>query len=78
VNRGADSNVGTATTVVSCHRRIDVCIGGLNVGREKRCRTHDLTGLAVAALGGIAVYPCALQGMQIAGLGAAITAACPL
>src|SRR5207237_6388693 len=49
VNRRPDALISAAAANVR-HRLIDVCIGGVRLLGEQRCRGHDLARLAVAAL----------------------------
>src|SRR5947208_6659339 len=49
VNRRPDALISAAAANVR-HRLIDVCIGGVRLLGEQRCRRHDLARLAVAAL----------------------------
>src|ERR1019366_1648675 len=51
VNRGADTGIRRATANIAAHRTVDVGIRRRRVLLEKRRRRHDLTALAIAALG---------------------------
>ena len=59
---GADAGVGAATAEVTGHGGVDFGVGRLGCFRQKRSGTHDLTGLAVAALGHIDFVPSGLDG----------------
>src|ERR1700692_3052775 len=57
VNRGADTGIRRAAANIAAHGAVDVGIGRRRVLLEQgRCR-HDLTALAIAALGYLKLYP---------------------
>src|SRR4051794_26410241 len=58
---GADARVRAATADVAGHRRVDIGVGRLGIARQQRCRRHDLSGLAIAALHDIDREPCRLN-----------------
>src|SRR2546425_12733271 len=53
----ADAWIGSAAADVPGHRLVDVGVRGRGDLRQQRCRRHDLTGLAVAALPDLEVEP---------------------
>src|SRR5882724_8928904 len=57
VNRGADTGIGRAAANIAAHGAVDVGIGRRRVLLEQRRRRHDLTALAIAALGYLKLYP---------------------
>ena len=57
VNRRANPLIGSTATEVAVHRFIDLGIGRLRVLREERRGRHDLSALAVAALGNLQLDP---------------------
>ena len=59
---GTDAVVGAATADVAAHRCVDVAVGGVGVLRQQCGGTHDLAGVAVAALRDVEVGPCLLHG----------------
>ena len=56
-----DAEIGTAPANVAAHRIVDVLVRRLGVGFEQANRRHDLSGLAVAALGHAQFNPGALH-----------------
>ncbi len=67
VNGFANARVGAAPTQVAGHRRVDVRVGRTRL-RGQQCRgRHDLTRLAVPALGHVELLPCLLQRMRTVG-----------
>ena len=63
MNGLANAFVGAAAADVSGHGRVDVLIAGIGVTVQQSGRRHDLTGLAVAALGNIFFLPGRLNRM---------------
>src|SRR5262249_29572649 len=57
LDRLTDADIGAAAADVSCHRRVDVGVVGMRRVRKQRCRRHDLTGLAIAALNDFQIQP---------------------
>src|ERR1700681_4217951 len=57
VNRGADTGIRRATANIAAHGTVDVGIGRRRVLLQKRRCRHDLTALAVPALGYLKFYP---------------------
>jgi hypothetical protein len=57
MNRLADTQVGATPAYVAVHRAINLCIRGPRSLFQQRGRVHDLTGLAIAALGYIHFHP---------------------
>src|SRR4029077_10237332 len=47
---GGDALVGAAAADIPAHRAVDLVLGRVLAGGEKRRGLHDLTGLAIAAL----------------------------
>ena len=62
MNRGSDTDIGSAATDVAIHSEIDVAIRRFLDFFEKRDCAHDLTGLAVPALGNFVGDPRLLYG----------------
>ena len=60
MDRSANPWVGAATTDVG-HRLVDLGIRGSRIGLEQSTCRHDLTGLAVSALGNLMINPCLLR-----------------
>lgn len=56
-----DTKVGAAPANIAAHRIVDVLVRRLGVGFEQANRRHDLSGLAVAALGHAQLDPGALH-----------------
>src|SRR5580692_10709598 len=61
VNRGTDTGIGGAAADIAAHRAVDVGIGRRRVLLEQRRRRHDLTALAIPALGYLKLYPRSLD-----------------
>src|SRR4030095_14598699 len=64
----ADTDVGHATAQVAGHDGVDVMIGRGRKVTEQRYRLHDLTGLAITALGHLKVGPRLLHWMPALGI----------
>ena len=47
---GANTLIGAATANITGHRRVNIRIAGVRIGRQQRCCRHDLARLAIAAL----------------------------
>src|ERR1043165_7194109 len=58
---GADARIGPAATDVSRHGIVDSAVGRVGFGGEQRRSGHDLTGLAIAALGHLELDPGSLN-----------------
>src|SRR6266849_6107940 len=56
VNRGTDTGIRCATANIAAHGTVDVGIGRRRVLLEKRSGRHDLTALAITALGYLKFY----------------------
>src|SRR4029077_4420153 len=67
VNGGANSLIGAAAADIACHGGIDLGIGGLGGLCEQRGRRHDLSRLAIAALGNVELEPRALYRVAVVG-----------
>src|SRR5690242_13224876 len=63
VHRGADALIRSAAADVD-HGVVDLLIGGLGRALEQGHRGHDLSGLAIAALGHVESGPGLLHGMR--------------
>src|SRR5690606_35024640 len=63
VDGGADAHIRGAGAYVAAHRVVDVGVGGLGVLREQGRGGHDLSRLAVAALGHVELAPGRLHGL---------------
>jgi len=57
VDAGTDAEIGAAAAEVAGHGVVNVLVGGLGVVGDERGGGHDLTGLAIAALGDVEVAP---------------------
>src|SRR5439155_6280410 len=57
LDRRANPLIGTAPADVAGHRLVDIVIGGLGCLREQAGGLHDLSALAVAALGDVQAAP---------------------
>src|SRR5271166_4641833 len=57
----ADADIGAAAADIPRHRSVDVRIIRMWRGSEQRCRRHDLTRLAIAALDHFQVQPSLLH-----------------
>ncbi len=66
-HRLLDAHVGPATADVAVHRRHDLIVRGIRRAREQRRAAHDLSGLAVAALRHVDLFPGALCGVIAVG-----------
>src|SRR5215469_2915552 len=62
MNGGANALVGPTTADVG-HGGIDLLVGGLRVRRQEGGGGHQLTGLAIAALGDVDLPPGTLERM---------------
>src|SRR4029077_7498857 len=60
---GANALIGPAAADVAVHRAVDVSVGRMRCLLQKRDGLHDLTSLAIAALGHIDRTPGLLHGM---------------
>lgn len=60
-----DARVGAAAADIAGHGLIDLGIAGIRVAGEQGHRRHDLTRLAIAALGHVHLQPDALDRVQI-------------
>src|SRR5258707_397212 len=69
MDRGAKADIGGAAAKVAIHRRIDIGVRGSGVLLKQRGGRHDLTWLAVAALGDIEGGPGRLH-LSAHGIGA--------
>ena len=67
MNRFANPLIGSATADVAAHGVVDIGIGGRRLFGEQRRGRHDLSGLAVAALGYVDRRPRFLNGMRAGG-----------
>ncbi len=61
VNRTADPLISSTTTDVTRHCGIDIRVRRLRIPGKQRRRRHDLSRLAIAALGHLFGNPCSLQ-----------------
>src|SRR5712672_4770660 len=59
----ADSNVGHAAANTARHHRVDVAVAGIGKILQQRGCLHDLSRLAIAALGNLQLEPRGLQRM---------------
>src|SRR5262249_4983604 len=66
VHGSSDALIGSASTDVG-HGLVDVLVGGLRGSFEQRRRSHDLSRLAIAALGHVDRRPSLLHGMRAGG-----------
>jgi len=66
VNGGADARVSRATAQIALHRGVNLRIGRFWRLGQQRCRTHDLSALAITALRHVEVAPRLLQPGQLA------------
>src|SRR6266568_1664770 len=64
MNRFTDTRVGSAATDVAGHRVIDILIGWLRLLAQQDGCTHELSGLAIAALRDVLFNPRLLQRMR--------------
>src|SRR5262249_32442919 len=67
MDRAPDSLVGATAADVAAHCLVDIRVGRVEVLAKQRCRAHDLTGLAIAALRNLLHNPGQLQGMSAVG-----------
>jgi hypothetical protein len=63
VDGAADARVSAASANVSAHGFVNVVVGGLGIFLQEHSGAHDLTGLAIAALGNVDFNPRALKRM---------------
>src|SRR5689334_22526441 len=63
LHRVLDAHVSAAAADVSIHRADDLFVRRIGRPREQRRAGHDLTRLAVAALGDVNLFPGALGGV---------------
>src|SRR5215471_10923337 len=64
---GMDACVGATPTDVAVHGVIDLLVGGFGRFGQEGGGLHDLSALAVAALGDVEFLPCNLTGMSTSG-----------
>src|SRR5215467_11272988 len=64
---GMDAYVGATSADVAVHGVIDLRVGGFGRFGQERSGLHDLSALAVAALGDVEFLPCDLTGMRASG-----------
>ena len=57
LDRGADPAIGSTAAQIAGHRGIDVGVGRMPLGLQQSERSHDLSGLAIAALNHIVADP---------------------
>src|ERR1700720_379838 len=62
-NRLADSNVGHAAANTARHHRVNVAVAGIGKILQQRGCLHDLSRLAIPALGNLQLEPRGLQRM---------------
>ena len=55
--------VGATATQVAAHCIDDICIRWVRISFQQSSSGHELTRLAIAALGSLGCYPCLLQWM---------------
>ncbi len=60
----ADALVSGAAAEIARHGGVDVGVGRFRFFREQRSGAHDLSGLAIAALGDVEVTPGLLDGTE--------------
>ena len=64
MNRPPDALVGTAPAEVIAHGLVDLRIGRLGMFLQECDGSHDLAGLAIAALRNLILNPRSLDGMD--------------
>ncbi len=63
MNGPANALISSAAAENVLHRRVDILIAGVGILLQQGDRVHDLSGLAVTALGHMFVQPGFLDGM---------------